>query len=178
MLTIANIQPNSKVLLIESCMGLVIGSILELLGEEGSMLRGYLKGQSHNSHNAIPKFLNFPKVVTDRVTHFEITNELESSKTFSNYKGANILILAGNEFDIEETFDKLFKFLKPGGIFIIFSAPIEPLLSLYRKTKTKAIMVELGETWSREYQILPLRTHPLMRTSASSGFLLSGIKVE
>lgn len=178
MLTMANIQPNSNIILVESCMGLVLGSILELLGDQGTVLRGFLKGQSHNSHNAIPKFLNFPKTVTEKVTHFEITDDLESTKTFSSYKGANLLIIAGNEFDSEQVFDKLLKFLKPGGIFIVFSAPLEPLLSLYKKSKSKGVTVELSETWMREYQVLPKRTHPLMRTSASSGYLLSGIKTE
>ena len=36
----------------------------------------------------------------------------------------------------------------------------------------------LADTWTREYQVLPGRTHPLMTTSATSGFLLSGTVVD
>lgn len=39
-------------------------------------------------------------------------------------------------------------------------------------------MLELGETWMREYQVLPQRTHPTMRMNAASGYILSGIKVD
>ena len=41
-----------------------------------------------------------------------------------------------------------------------------------------AVNVELMELWMREYQVLPARTHPLMNMDASSGYLLSGTKVD
>jgi tRNA (adenine-N(1)-)-methyltransferase non-catalytic subunit len=37
--------------------------------------------------------------------------------------------------------------------------------------------LQLNETWTREYQVLPGRTHPEMKMNACSGYLLSGIKV-
>lgn len=33
------------------------------------------------------------------------------------------------------------------------------------------------ETWTRQYQMLPGRTHPLMTTSGSAGYILHAIKV-
>lgn len=38
--------------------------------------------------------------------------------------------------------------------------------------------LELHETWTREYQVLPSRTHPTMMTHGASGYLLTGTKVE
>jgi len=38
-------------------------------------------------------------------------------------------------------------------------------------------MMRISETLMRDYQVLPLRTHPEMKTSATSGFILSGIKI-
>ncbi len=35
----------------------------------------------------------------------------------------------------------------------------------------------LSETWMRQYQVLPKRTHPLMSMSGSGGFILVGYKV-
>lgn len=39
------------------------------------------------------------------------------------------------------------------------------------------IDLQLNETWTRENQVLPGRTHPEMNMSACSGYLLSGIKI-
>lgn len=39
------------------------------------------------------------------------------------------------------------------------------------------IDLQLNETWTREHQVLPGRTHPEMNMSACSGYLLSGIKI-
>lgn len=36
---------------------------------------------------------------------------------------------------------------------------------------------QLTESWSRTYQVLPGRTHPLMTTSATGGYLFSAIRV-
>lgn len=43
--------------------------------------------------------------------------------------------------------------------------------------KRSAVAMELQESWLREYQVLPGRTHPTMQTSGSGGYILSGIKV-
>lgn len=44
--------------------------------------------------------------------------------------------------------------------------------------KMEAIIdLQLNETWTRENQVLPGRTHPEMNMSACSGYLLSGIKI-
>ena len=37
--------------------------------------------------------------------------------------------------------------------------------------------LQLNETWTRENQVLPGRTHPEMNMSACSGYLLWGIKI-
>lgn len=44
--------------------------------------------------------------------------------------------------------------------------------------KMEAIIdLQLNETWTRENQVLPGRTHPEMNMSACSGYLLWGIKI-
>lgn len=37
--------------------------------------------------------------------------------------------------------------------------------------------MDLQETWMREYQVLPSRTHPMMRMHGASGYILFGTKV-
>lgn len=44
--------------------------------------------------------------------------------------------------------------------------------------KPLAINLRLSDTWTREYQILPGRTHPNMNMSQSGGFILTGIKLD
>ena len=41
----------------------------------------------------------------------------------------------------------------------------------------EAVTLSLVESWHREYQVLPARTHPTMATSGTGGYLLSGVKV-
>lgn len=41
----------------------------------------------------------------------------------------------------------------------------------------EAVALQLHESWWREYQVLPGRTHPEMSTSGTGGYILSGIKV-
>ena len=43
--------------------------------------------------------------------------------------------------------------------------------------QNRAVNATLAETWSREYQVLPGRTHPHMTTSAASGYVLSATTV-
>jgi tRNA (adenine58-N1)-methyltransferase non-catalytic subunit len=40
------------------------------------------------------------------------------------------------------------------------------------------LLVQLSEVWSRELQVLPGRTHPLMNMHGASGFVLAGYKVQ
>lgn len=41
----------------------------------------------------------------------------------------------------------------------------------------EAISIEIRESWFRDYQVLPMRTHPEMKMHGSSGYILSAIKV-
>lgn len=38
-------------------------------------------------------------------------------------------------------------------------------------------MLQLGESWMRPHQVLPMRTHPHMTCSGTGGFVLTGIAV-
>ena len=41
----------------------------------------------------------------------------------------------------------------------------------------EAVALQLQESWWREYQVLPGRTHPEMMASGTGGYVLSGIRV-
>jgi len=40
-----------------------------------------------------------------------------------------------------------------------------------------AVNIRIEELWMREYQVLPMRTHPEMSMDGTSGFVLSAIKI-
>ncbi len=62
----------------------------------------------------------------------------------------------------------------------VYSIIIKPLANCYDVLIQKdiALNLELTETWTRVYQVLPSRTHPMMNMNGASGYLLSGIKIQ
>lgn len=48
----------------------------------------------------------------------------------------------------------------------------------YLMNNKKAVNIRIEELWTREYQVLPMRTHPHMNMHGASGFILSAVKVE
>jgi tRNA (adenine-N(1)-)-methyltransferase non-catalytic subunit len=49
--------------------------------------------------------------------------------------------------------------------------------SICLQVSKEAVALQLQESWWREYQVLPGRTHPEMMTSGTGGYVLSGIRV-
>jgi len=70
-------------------------------------------------------------------------------------------------------------FLAPSRPFAVFCPYKEPLLECYFAMKAKGyIMLRVTETWLRQYQVLPERTHPEINMSGGGGYVLSGYKVD
>jgi tRNA (adenine58-N1)-methyltransferase non-catalytic subunit len=72
----------------------------------------------------------------------------------------------------------LLPYLKCARPFVVYSEYLEPLSSLFLTLQKmdSIIDMQLSETWTREYQILPGRTHPEMKMNNFSGYLLTGTK--
>ena len=75
---------------------------------------------------------------------------------------------------------KLIQFVAPSRPIVIFNQFREPLIDVYNRLKNlgNVVNLKLSESWMREYQVLPGRTHPLMQMSGGGGFLLTGYVVE
>lgn len=88
------------------------------------------------------------------------------------------LVIVGKEHP-SSIFKKLIKYLDISRPFVVYCSVREPLQELYCELKQRSdiIAVRLTESWLRDYQVLPDRTHPDIRISGSGGFLLSGISV-
>jgi len=75
--------------------------------------------------------------------------------------------------------ERLLPLLSGGAPFAVFSHAQQPLAEAaeWAIRERWAVCVELHEPWSREYQVLPSRTHPHMGMSATGGYLLIGTRV-
>ena len=92
------------------------------------------------------------------------------------------IIVDGAKDDPWDVFKTLIPFVKPSSPIVIFTPYIEPLTKCYNMmlkeyTYRIAIDVKLTDSFTREIQVLNMRTHPQMMMDASSGFLLTGIRV-
>ncbi|XP_075060109.1 tRNA (adenine(58)-N(1))-methyltransferase non-catalytic subunit TRM6 [Mixophyes fleayi] len=73
----------------------------------------------------------------------------------------------------------LLEFIAPSRPFVVYCQYKEPLLECYTKLREKGgvINLKLSETWLRNYQVLPDRSHPKLVMSSGGGYILHGITV-
>ncbi|XP_063300070.1 tRNA (adenine(58)-N(1))-methyltransferase non-catalytic subunit TRM6 isoform X1 [Pelobates fuscus] len=73
----------------------------------------------------------------------------------------------------------LLEFLAPSRPFVVYCQYREPLLECYTKLRERGgvINLKLSETWLRDYQVLPDRSHPKLVMSGGGGYVLHGITV-
>jgi tRNA (adenine-N(1)-)-methyltransferase non-catalytic subunit len=88
-------------------------------------------------------------------------------------------IILACKYDPTSTLLALLPYLETSSPFVVFYEFLEPLLECFRELQDKklAINLRLSDTWMREYQVLPGRTHPNMHMSQNGGFILTGIKL-
>ncbi|XP_030413895.1 tRNA (adenine(58)-N(1))-methyltransferase non-catalytic subunit TRM6 isoform X1 [Gopherus evgoodei] len=93
-------------------------------------------------------------------------------------KNADGLIVA-SRFHPTPLLLSLLEFVAPSRPFVVYCQYKEPLLECYTKLREKGgvINLKLSETWLRNYQVLPDRSHPKLTMSGGGGYLLSGITV-
>ncbi|NXG51202.1 TRM6 methyltransferase, partial [Psilopogon haemacephalus] len=73
----------------------------------------------------------------------------------------------------------LLEFVAPSRPFVVYCQYKEPLLECYTRLRERGgvVNLKLSETWLRNYQVLPDRSHPKLTMSGGGGYLLSGITV-
>jgi tRNA (adenine58-N1)-methyltransferase non-catalytic subunit len=69
--------------------------------------------------------------------------------------------------------------ITPSSPIVIFCEYMQPLVAcyLYLQQSELGIYLQLLDTWMRDFQTLPGRSHPMMNTATSGGFILLGIRV-
>ncbi|KAL3140277.1 hypothetical protein ABBQ38_004545 [Trebouxia sp. C0009 RCD-2024] len=93
--------------------------------------------------------------------------------------GFNCCIVAAPSNHPSSVMAKLMPLLAPSASFAIFSNWQQPLAEchLALQQSKQAVNLTLAESWWREYQVLPARTHPTMSTSGTGGYILSGTQI-
>ena len=89
-------------------------------------------------------------------------------------------VLIATKNDPTPTLLGMLPHLGPSCPFVVFCEHMEPLAHCFLELQKNnlAINLRLTDTWMREYQVLPGRTHPKMTMSQNGGFLLTGIKLD
>lgn len=102
----------------------------------------------------------------------------ENATSLKSGRKCDSLILACS-YDPKATLLKLLPYLETSCPFVVFCEYMEPLFECFQELQNQklAINLRLSDTWLREYQVLPNRTHPNMTMSQNGGFILTGVKV-
>lgn len=129
------------------------------------------------------------KMSTDKERNVFLTNranrfarKLTRPTTMENraflHKQSDSLIIA-THYDPKTTLFQMLPFLAPSCPFVVLCEYIEPLVDCFNEIQKQklAINLRLSDTWMREFQVLPGRTHPNMNMGQHGGFILTGMKV-
>eukprot|EP00794_Sanderia_malayensis_P012116 gene12115-13367_t len=105
--------------------------------------------------------------------------EMEEDRAIPYLKNKLDSLIIATKFHPQDIMIELIDFLRPSCPFVIYCQYREPLAECYEylRENSMAVNVVITETWFRNLQILPNRTHPEITMSARSGYLLRGIKV-
>ncbi|KAF8578320.1 Gcd10p-domain-containing protein [Ramaria rubella] len=211
MLTLANIHPGGRYLVVDDGGGILVAGVLERLGGQGRLL-------VINNAESPPVFyvlshMNFPPSYTEDVMRSinwaymddawepvvpvdaepEVVNDKQRMRMAKRkrtqdkinetreelFRGEWDALLVSSEYEPYSIVEALEPYLAGSSNIVVHSPHIQILANLHTKLRAEPqyLAPNLLETWTRQYQVLPGRTHPLMTTSGSAGFVLHAIKI-
>lgn len=102
----------------------------------------------------------------------------EEAKSWLHKRQSDAVVLVVR-YDPTATLLKMLPYLAPSSPFVVFCEYIEPLADCFQQLQKQqlAINLRLSDTWMREFQVLPGRTHPSMNMTQSGGYILTGMKL-
>jgi tRNA (adenine-N(1)-)-methyltransferase non-catalytic subunit len=91
----------------------------------------------------------------------------------------NSCLIVHDQFQPTDIVKTIWFTLQSSATMCVFSPYVQPLAELQEMLihQKMAANVKIEELWTREHQVLPMRTHPNMSMHGASGFILSAIKV-
>lgn len=187
-LTMGNVGAHHKVLVIEGSSGLVTGAVAERLGGLGEICSAHFGKKCPGI--GLMQWFGLPEHVR-RIVHTKSLHDLltergallpsteESSKDQSK-EGSNkpftSCILTSQSYSAKSMFFSAMPLLAPSASFVVTCHHLDPLAETMNLLKRRglAINMTLTEAWWRDFQVLPMRTHPLMNMNHGGWYLLSG----
>eukprot|EP01064_Diplonema_japonicum_P031152 TRINITY_DN5483_c0_g3_i1.p1 TRINITY_DN5483_c0_g3~~TRINITY_DN5483_c0_g3_i1.p1 ORF type:complete len:427 (+),score=94.81 TRINITY_DN5483_c0_g3_i1:81-1361(+) len=198
----ANVHAHSKTLIMESCAGLISAGVVERQGGFGKIYN--IVGTQGLGAPTSPVFdwMHLNAAAEKCLVNVELTRDVmtevtspmeieENAKPMSGYRVMQSLhvsvkeIVAGggldsviivSQHDAAEVFEQFRPLMGGRCSFAIHSKYLMPLSELASALRAdlSAVNVQLNETFWREYQVLPNRTHPFVNMNSAGGFILSG----
>ncbi|CDW89783.1 trna (adenine-n)-methyltransferase non-catalytic subunit trm6-like [Stylonychia lemnae] len=187
LLNMANINQESRVILLDKTKGLLTGALIEKDVRE--ILHVEFTGHQLKLQNEIFLEYNYKPDKVKRIQYLHHTNldqSIVQSDSLLNAiiqtktKHYNSMIMVHEDFNQVEMYNHIEHLIQPSASIAVFSLYIQSLAELkdHLLTNKKAVNIKIEELWTREYQVLPMRTHPNMNMHGASGFILSAVKVE
>ncbi|KAJ2895792.1 tRNA (adenine(58)-N(1))-methyltransferase non-catalytic subunit trm6 [Coemansia aciculifera] len=86
------------------------------------------------------------------------------------------LVISTN-YNSKSVIERLAPYLGGSRMLVVYDQSKDALLETFAwlRQSPDFLNVRLTESWLREYQVLPSRTHPMMNTSGGGGFIVSAI---
>ena len=125
--------------------------------------------------------LNLNRAQKANIEYMRYSLLMDDTRMFKNFyknKFANLVLCLKEDKLLVQYFFELWQFLRPSGNFVLFSKDKEILISIDKIVIENNLGIDskIIETISREYQILELRTHPMMNNKGYSGYVYVGYK--
>ncbi|ODN83027.1 hypothetical protein L202_01253 [Cryptococcus amylolentus CBS 6039] len=212
MLTMANIRPGGRYIVVDDTGGLVTAAILERMGCEGRILLmtdndsppswgvlqtmnfsrreleavkwlNWLQAEESYERSAAPSAdepepTNVQKAGVKQRRRAAQIAELNNTRNELHLGGWDGLIVASNLSPLSVV-PRLTPYLLGSSPLVVYSPYQQVLADLlsWSKKDPSYLNDTLSESWERTYQVLPGRTHPMMVTSATGGYIWSAIRV-
>lgn len=182
----SNITSTSKTLIIENTKGIVTAGAVERMGNRGNILKLCLSdGPIVNYQNEVTYMHKMNNVHGNNITFLNYRDIKRKSKSMNSVymrtlSSCTSCIIVHDRHSPKDLFSIAYPFLKPSCYVTVYCEYLQPLAELERHVRNSkwGVMINLEDLWTREYQVLPLRTHPQMMTTSNSGYILTFITVE
>ena len=182
----ANITFNSRTLIIENTKGILTAGVVERMGESGEICKFSLPEGADSKINGeimhMNKLCNVYGRNIEFVNYRELKRKTEEATALRTklHESFSSCIIAHDKHSPKDLFSIAYPFLQYSCYVTVHSEFMQPLAKLEKHLNDMglAVMVNLIELFTREHQVLPLRTHPQMVATHSSGYILTFITIE
>jgi len=182
MLSYANLVGKANTLIFEECNGLLANAFAQRSSIHSNIMSIFYNRIKAKYNNLLYMKKRDKYPITYMKLDYLVNNTTSFYKLFSKHYYhyfENIVLCLKDENSLLKMLTLLYPYVKLCGMIIIFAREIEILINLekFLFENKFALDMKIHETIVREFQVLPLRTHPNMNNKGYSGYVLTGIKI-